>query len=306
MKIKVTLLFILICSGSFGQSNIISEDILIHNDSIELPGTLTYSKDNGPLIIWVHGSGNTDRNGNQGAIIKANYIKQFRDSINKKDIAFFSFDKRTSNPKNSKFLKNISFNDLVNDVKKVISHFKSDTRFSEIILIGHSQGSLIAMLASENTHKYISIAGPSSGIDKTLIQQITKQAPFLVDALKAHIKELKETGAIKEVNPMLLTLFKKENQAFFADWMQYNPSEEIKKLMIPILIISGTKDIQVKTEDADALHAANKNSTLVLINNMNHVLKNIEVDADNMKSYYAAHYKLSNKLISEIVKFIKK
>lgn len=306
MKIKTTFIIALISSISFGQATITSEEIVVFNDSIELPGTLSYTNVNTPLIIWVHGSGNVDRNGNQGTIIKANYIKQFRDSINKSDIAFFSFDKRTSNPKNFKYLKNISFNDLVDDVQKVVSHFKTDKRFSEIILVGHSQGSLIAMLASEGTQKFISIAGPSTGIDKTLIQQITKQAPFLVDALKAHIRELKETGSIKEVNQMLLTLFKKENQTFIADWLKYDPSEEIKKLTIPVLIIGGTKDIQVKVEDATALHESNKKTTLALIDNMNHVLKNIVDDADNMKSYYSADYSLSSELIASVLKFIKK
>mgnify|MGYP003384077175 CR=1 FL=1 len=304
MKTKLTFLFTLICLIAFGQSNIVSEEILIHNDSIELPGTLTYTNQNTPLIIWVHGSGNVDRNGNQGTVIKANYIKQFRDSINKHHIAFYSFDKRTANPNNVKFLKNTLFDNLVKDVQKIVAHFKDDKRFSEIILIGHSQGSLIAMLASEKINKYISLAGPSESIDNTLIQQISKQAPLLGDVTKAHIKELKETGAIKEVNTMLLSLFNKNNQPFLANWMQYNPSEEIKKLSIPLLIISGTKDIQLKEEDANMLHKANKKSTLVSIKNMNHVLKDIAVDADNMKSYYSADYALSKQLITTIVAFI--
>lgn len=304
MKYKIKYLFLFVWSFTNAQNNIVSEEVLITNDSIQLPGTLTYAKENIPLIIWVHGSGNVDRNGNQGTIIKANYIKQFRDSINKHHIAFFSFDKRTANPNNTKFLKETLFYDLVKDVQKVITHFKADNRFSEIVLIGHSQGSLIAMLASEKTDRYISLVGPAESIDKTLIQQINKQAPFLVDITKAHIKELKETGAIKDVNPMLLSLFKKNNQPFLANWMQYNPSEEIKKLTIPMLIISGTKDIQIKEEDANMLHKANEKSTLVIIKNMNHVLKNIAVDADNMKSYYSADYALSKRLIATIVAFI--
>ncbi len=306
MKTYITMLFLLINLISFGQSEITSEEILIQNDSIELPGTLTFSKANTSLIIWVHGSGNIDRNGNQGTIIKANYIKQFRDSINKKDIAFFSYDKRTSNKNNFKYLKNVIFTDFVNDIKKVIAHFKKDERFTKIILIGHSQGSLIAMLASENIDKYISLAGPSKPIDQTIIEQIKTQSPFMVPIVKAHIKELKETGAIKTVNPLLASLFNKQNQPFFIDWMQYNPSDEIKKLHIPILIINGTKDLQVKVDDAKELHNANPNSTLVIIDNMNHVLKHIDKDEDNMSSYYSADFPISEKLIETIVNFIKK
>ena len=39
---------------------------------------------------------------------------------------------------------------------------------------------------------------------------------------------------------------------------------------------------------------------------MNHVLKNIEKDSDNMNSYYSAEFKLSTELITTIVDFLKK
>ena len=129
---------------SFAQVK--SEEITINNMAIQLPGTLTYPSEKSPLVIWVHGSGGVDRNGNQ-----PQYIKQFRDKINKNNIAFFSYDKRTANPKNATFLQEdgILIADFVSDVKEVVNHFKGDERFTEIILAGHSQGSLIAMMALE-------------------------------------------------------------------------------------------------------------------------------------------------------------
>lgn len=304
MKFKALYIAVFISSICFGQK-INSEEILIKNDSIELPGTLTYTKENTPLIIWIHGSGNVDRNGNQHPIVKANYIKQFRDSINKEGIAFFSYDKRTSNKKNFKHLKGFLFKDLVKDAKKVIAHFKIEKRFSEIILIGHSQGSLVAMLASKNTSKYISIAGPSESINKTIIKQITKQSAEFGKVAEAHFKELFETGTIIQVNPLLASIFAKQNLEFIANYAKYNPVEEIKKVTIPALLINGTKDLQVKIEDAKALHKALPSSELVLIDNMNHVLKNIEKDADNLNSYYSANFQLSPKLITTIVAFLK-
>ena len=304
MKFKAIYITLIISSFCFGQK-INSEEILIKNNTIELPGTLTYIKENTPLIIWIHGSGNVDRNGNQGTIIKANYIKQFRDSINKEGIAFFSYDKRSANQKNIKNLKGTLFEDFVKDAKKVITYFKDNNRFSEIILIGHSQGSLVAMLASKKSNKYISIAGPSESIDKTIIKQVTKQSAEFGKITEAHFKELFETGTIEQVNPLLVTVFAKQNLDFIANYSKYNPIDEIKKLTIPTLIVNGTKDLQVKAEDAKALHKALPRSKLVLIENMNHVLKDIEKDSDNMNSYYTADFPLSTKLITTIVAFLK-
>lgn len=309
MRIKYLITLLFVSFISFGQSKITSEEIIIYNGSIELPGTLTYIKSikKQRLIIWVHGSGNVDRNGNQNGVnVQANYIKQFRDSVNKYDIAFFSYDKRTANPKNLKLLKNISFNDLVLDVQKVIFSFKDDPRYSEIILVGHSQGSLVAMLAvNEFVDKYISIAGLSESVNKTIIKQVSAQNEEFGKITEQHIDELISTGTINEVNPMLAALFAKKNHKFLLDYFKYNPQDKIKELKIPILILNGDKDIQVSIEDAKKLHKANPISRLVLIRNMNHVLKIINKDEDNLKSYYSADFPLSEELIRTIRAFIK-
>ena len=294
---------LVIFSISSAFSQIKKEEITINNMAIQLPGTLTYSAENQPLVIWVHGSGGVNRDGNT-----PNYIKQFRDEINKKEIAFFSYDKRTANIKNVKFIQEdgIYFSDFVSDLKEVINKFKDDKRFSEIILAGHSQGSLIAMLALENVDKYISIAGAGETIDKTLVRQVTAQSPAFGKLTKQYVKELKENGSISSVDPNLMSLFAPQNQPFLISWMNLDPIKEITKVKIPTLIINGDKDIQVQISDAENLKEAKPDATLVIIKNMNHPLKNIEKDEDNLKSYMSADYTISNELIETIENFIKK
>ena len=294
-------------SAAFAQVK--SEEVMITNGNIELPGTLSYTQENSPLVIWVHGSGNIDRNGNQaGAMINANYIQQFREEINKNDIAFLSYDKRTANAKNLKYIKKegVVFKDLINDVDEVINYFSSDERFTQIILIGHSQGSVIAMSILDNVDKYISLAGPSESVDKVITKQITNQSKDLGKITEAHFKELKETGKIKEVNPFLMSIFAPVNQSFIKSWMAYNPSEIIADVEIPTLIINGDKDLQVPIDDAKTLHEALKSSELVIIKNMNHVLKEVENDADNRNSYISADFPISKELIQVISEFINK
>lgn len=299
----ITYIIISIFTIATSLAQVKSEEININNQAIQLPGTLTYSEGKSPLIIWIHGSGGVDRNGNA-----PQYIKQFREAINKKGIAFFSYDKRTANPKNALFLKEdgVLITDFVSDAKEVVNHFKDDKRFSEIILTGHSQGSLIAMMALDNVDKYISIAGAGETIDKTLIRQLTAQNPELGKSAISHFKELKKTGEIKTVNPNLITLFAKPNQLFWASWIELNPLEEIKKVKIPTLIINGDKDLQVQIADAENLKTAKPDAELVIIKNMNHVLKRIEKDEDNMKSYMSADFLISKELINTITTFVLK
>ncbi|WP_299524388.1 alpha/beta hydrolase [Winogradskyella sp.] len=308
IKILQTLVFICFLSG-IAQSETTTEEFLLMNDSIQLPGTLTYNKnlEQQPLVIFVQGSGNPDRNGNQTALgVNANYIKALRDSLNKNNIAFYSYDKRNVTKANIPILINhFVFEDLVADVRTVIDSFKSDKRFNSITLLGHSQGSLVAMLAvSDDIDKYISLAGLGESVDNAITRQISAQSESLGQTTKDHFKELKSTGKIKEVNPMLLSIFAEANLDFLKSYMEYQPTNEISKLKIPTLIINGTKDIQVTVKDAEALHKANPSSKLVIIENMNHVLKTIEKDSDNLTSYSKADFPLSQELITVITKFI--
>jgi pimeloyl-ACP methyl ester carboxylesterase len=294
-------MFILLgISNGFSQTT--TQEITIQNQAIQLPGTLSYSAENSPLIIWVHGSGSVDRYGNQ-----PQYIQQFRTAVNKEKIAFFSYDKRTANPNNRAFLKEgVLFNDFILDVKEVVNHFKNDTRFNSITLVGHSQGSLTAMMALKNVDNYISIAGAGVTIDKILIKQLRAQSLEYANIAKAHFKELKETGSIKEVNPNLMAIFAKPNQEFWSSWIAVDPIKALKKITIPTLIINGDKDIQVGVENASKLKAAKPNASYAIIQNMNHILKDIEKEADNIKSYNSPEFPVSKQLIETIVSFVKK
>src|SRR5690606_9182385 len=313
MKTAITIFILFLTLPLSAQPNIVAEEILILNDSIKLPGTLTYDKNIKvqPLVIFIHGSGNVDRNGNQaGTIANDNYIKQLSDSLNLKGIAFYRYDKRTATAENLKFvMKDLVFDRFVEDASLAVDKFKDDSRFSSISLIGHSQGSLVGMLLAKNTKidKYISLAGPSQPFDETLITQVrTQNGDSIANIVENHFKQLKEKGTIDNLDPNLAGMFNKTNQTFFSTWMAYNPSEEIKKLKVPSLIINGDKDLQVSVEDANTLHKYNEGSELVIIENMNHVLKTIENDEDNIKSYSAPEYPLSSKLITTVVAFIKK
>lgn len=303
----ITHIIIYIFGIYIATAQVKSEEIILKNGNIELPGTLTFTQEKVPLIIWVHGSGNVDKDGNQaGTPVKANYIKQFRDAVNKENIAFFSFDKRTANKKNREYLKGTKITGFAEDVKTVVNHFKDENRFSKIILAGHSQGSLIAMLALKNVDKYISIAGAGETIDKTIVKQIGKNNAILGEAAQEQFDSLKIHKKITIVNPFLISIFAKQNQKFLYSWMQINPVEEIKKINIPVLIVQGDKDLQVKIADAEILHQANQNSELVIIKNMNHGLKDIKKNEDNLASYYSDSYPISTKLIDVITKFVKK
>ena len=77
---------------------------------------------------------------------------------------------------------------------------------------------------------------------------------------------------------------------------------------MPVLILQGKNDIQVKEEDAMLLKKASPKAELVLIDKMNHVLKDCESinPQQQMAVYNNPSLPVNAALINAIAEFIKK
>lgn len=260
------------------------------------------------LVILIAGSGPTNRSGNSTMGGINNSLKFLAEGLAENGIAVFSYDKRIFAQMIAKTLdeKTLSFEDFINDAKNVITYFQSQKKYSKIIIAGHSEGSLIGMVAALNTADgYVSLAGAGRCIDEVLLEQLSKQSPKMKDAAKEGFASLKEGKTFENKNPMLTSLFRESVQPYMISWIKYNPQVEIKKLTIPILLINGTKDLQVPASDAELLHVANSKSELKIIENMNHIFKEITVDEDNLKSYSDPNLPVIPELISTLTTFVK-
>ncbi|MGV1013257.1 MAG: alpha/beta hydrolase [Flavobacterium sp.] len=260
------------------------------------------------LVILIAGSGPTNRSGNSTVAGVNNSLKYLAEGLSQNGIAVFSYDKRIFAQMITKTLdeKSLSFEDFINDAKDVITFFQSQKKYSKIIIAGHSEGALIGMVAGLNTSNgYISLDGAGRCIDEVLSEQIAKQAPTMKETVDKGLATLKEGKTFENKNPMLASLFRESVQPYMISWIKYDPRVEIKKLNIPILLINGTKDIQVPTTDAELLHAANPKSELKLIENMNHIFKEIKVEEDNLKSYSNPNLPVMPELINTMTTFVK-
>ena len=236
-----------------------------------------------------------------------NSLKFLAEGLTQNGFAVFSYDKRIFAQMISKTMdeKKLSFEDFINDAKDVITYFKSQKKYAKIIIAGHSEGSLIGMVAAkDNVDGYVSLAGAGRPIDEVISEQVAKNSPTLKEVAATDFAILKEGKTFENKNPMLASLFRESIQPYMISWIKYNPQDEIKKLQIPILIINGTKDIQVPPSDAELLHKANLKSTLKIIDNMNHIFKEITVDEDNIKSYSDPKLPVMPELIQQITTFI--
>jgi pimeloyl-ACP methyl ester carboxylesterase len=277
----------------------------------QLYGTLTVPDDvkKCPVALIIAGSGPTDRNGNN-PMMKNNSLKMLAEALAKNGIASLRFDKRGIGESKASAVTESSlvFENYTEDAKSWINFLKQDKRFTQLTVIGHSEGSLIGMIAGAKANKFISIAGAGEPADKLLKSQISSKSNKQVEDMTFPIIDsLKAGNKVNKVDPLLNSLFRASIQPYLISWFKCDPQIEIKKLTVPVLIIQGNNDLQVSVKDAENLSQANKNAELVIIDKMNHVLKIIDGDKQaNIASYNNENLPVSETMINKIVSFIKK
>ena len=304
MKYKSTLLcFFLASVFTLAQEEI----IVLETPTGNIEGTLLVpSKKNAPLVLIIAGSGPTDRDGNSGSL-KNNSLKMLAQGLYDNNIASLRFDKRGVAGSLSAYKSELRFEDYINDVEQWTKVLKNDSRFSSVIILGHSEGSLIGMIAAQKgmVEKYISMAGPGVTMQATLRRQLADQPPYILSMSLPIIEELEKGKTVDSVPPLINALFRPSIQPYLISCFKYDPAIEITKVKCPILIIQGTTDIQIPVNEAEILASANSNSQLVIIEGMNHILKEAEAHRLlNLQTYGDPNLELKQGLIESITMFI--
>ena len=264
------------------------------------------------IVLMISGSGPTDRDGNtQGLPGRNNSLKYLAEALGRHGIASIRYDKRGIGKSAFSAIKekDLKFENYIDDAKAWVSWLKKQNKYTKLFILGHSEGSLIGMVAAQQSDidGFISIAGTGKPASDIIIEQTKNQfTPDLVKETERIINELKNGKFVKTLPPVLNPLFRESVQPYLISWFNYDPAKEIAKLNCPILIVQGTTDIQVSIEDAKILKDANKHSKVCLIKGMNHVLKEVSKNMQKqLASYSDPSLPVSDSLITEITSFIK-
>jgi pimeloyl-ACP methyl ester carboxylesterase len=230
-------------------------------------------------------------------------------ALGKAGIASLRYDKRmigqsvTINKENQ-----LRFEDYVDDAVSLIGMLSDDERFSKIIIAGHSEGSLVGMLAcaDEPVKGYISLSGAGQPAEKILTEQMKSQPQYIADGFKAILDSLRKGKITDNVDPALYAIARPSIQPYIMSWCRYDPQREIKKLKMPVLIIQGTTDLQVSVDNAYKLKDAKSNAKLIIIRGMNHILKDAPPDKEqNLATYKNPDLPLDTTMVTAVIDFIK-
>jgi pimeloyl-ACP methyl ester carboxylesterase len=312
---KAALIFLFSCVLFVPMMGIAdSEEVTVQREGFELHGTLELPKTAGaiPVALIIAGSGPTDRDGNSTLLPgKNDHLRLLGEGLAAEGIASLRYDKRGIGKSASSALKEeeVVMEDFVRDAVSLVEFLRDDARFSTATVIGHSEGSLVGMLASQAAavDGFVSIAGAGFPIYDILLRQIAPQlSAALYEEAAGIVDELLSGRTVRKMDKVLMPLFRPSVQPFLISHFAYDPSKEISKLSIPVLIVQGETDIQTSSSDAAALFAASRNAASVTVEKMNHVLKEAESDQrSQMNAYSNPSLPLAEGLVDTVATFIR-
>jgi uncharacterized protein len=295
----------------------VADEVTLQTPTGTLYGTLLMppSSQRVPVVLIISGSGPTDRDGNSALSDGPNNcLRMLAESLAAHGIASLRYDKRGVAASAAALTKDLTFDTEIDDAAGWLRQLRGDVRFSLLIIAGHSQGSLTAMVAARraSADRLISLDGLGRPGGDGLLRQIEQNlfgqfSPAAIDAARKIVASL--SAGVPVPNAMvpleLRDLFDQSLQPYLISWFRYDPAAEIARFMVPVLIVHGTTDIQVPVDDAMLLSNANRAAELEIVSGMNHILKDVPNDLDKeLRSYSDPTLPIDPNLVLTVSSFI--
>jgi pimeloyl-ACP methyl ester carboxylesterase len=242
-----------------------------------------------PLAIVYSGSGTSDRNGGVTRSYRALAL-----ALKEAGVASLRWDDEGAGASAGALPtdpREFTYDHELADSAAWTRRFRTDRRFSSLVLMGHSQGALTAALVASNpdvrVDGVVSLAGTSLRAGRLLVTQTPASASAA--ERQAVIDSVTALEAGREVDPTTLpprvaALFPPEVQPYFIVWFAYDPLAAYRALRVPTLIVHGATDQLVPPSQADELAAVTASATVRIIDRMAHTLKYAESDASSQRA----------------------
>lgn len=311
MMLRVLLLSLSLFTGLVNAA-VLQRPVSLDTGHGELYGSMLLPKSAQPVpvVLIISGSGPTDRDGNNPDGGRNDSLKRLAWVLAKHNIASVRYDKRgvAASLAATPDERNLTLDAYVADAVAWGKQLKADPRLGQLIVLGHSEGALIASLAAAQLDAagVISISGTARPVDQVLRQQLSYRLPPALMVRSNELLDSLKAGQIdNDVPPALQVIFRPSVQPYLITLFREDPAAAFARLKMPALIIQGSNDIQVSVDDARVLKAAKPDAQLTLIDGMNHVLRIVPNDLKRqLASYKDPQLPLAAELGRSIISFI--
>jgi alpha-beta hydrolase superfamily lysophospholipase len=265
----------------------------------------------GPAVLIIAGSGPTDRNGN-GPGLSTDTYKLLAEGFAAHGIRSLRYDKRGIGESRAMVAREeeARFTHFVDDAIAAIKALSARADVSKVIVAGHSEGALIAILAAQKNDLagVILLAATGRPLAAVLRDQLRAglPEPLRTDALNI-LDRLSAGERVEQIRPELNSLFRPSVQPFLMSLISIDPAEELKSLKTPVLLVQAGRDLQIQRSDFDALTKARPDIRTIMLPQANHTLKVAPEDrAGNIALYTNRRAPLDPGLMPPLIDFVQR
>jgi len=283
-----------------------AEEAAIRVGAIDAVLTTPSGVDKPAVAILIAGSGSIDHDGN-GPQIKPATLKKLAEQLAARQIATLRYDKRGAGGWKPEFGRpeDFRFKDYVDDAVALVDYLRSRGQFSRIVLVGHSEGGLVAILTARRAQidRLILLATAArrqgdllkAQLEKTLTPDRFAPIAKAIDAIMS--------GQIVDPTPSGLSIPPSMQPGIASAFLE-DPIDPLKQLILPVLIVGGGRDRQLARLDLVALAAAAPAAKTLWLPDMNHVLVDVADEADDAAAYNQPERPLDPDMIEAVAAFI--
>lgn len=316
-RFLITALFVAVAarpSPAFAAPPWEERDVAIDVGGLTLRGTIVMpaGTDRVTGVLLLAGSGPIDRNGNPPSGHN-DVLRRIAYGLANAGIGSLRADKRAVGGSVSIVMReeDLRFDAYADDAVRWVDFLRAQPRIDSVFIIGHSEGALVGTVAAQRTRLdgLVAIAGAGSSVGSVLRQQFAT-GPVWTPSMRAaagHIIDELEAGrTVGQLPPELAAMFRPSVQPYLISQFRYDPAVEIARLRLPILIMQGNRDLQISVADAQRLAAAAPKADLVLLDGVNHVLRDAPADRDgNLALYIEPERPLAAAVLPSIIGFVR-
>jgi hypothetical protein len=301
-----TIIAALAAFGLFAMTvNASADETRIRVGAIDAVLTVPSDVERPPVALLIAGSGSTDHDGN-GPQVKPATLKKLAEQLAARKIATLRYDKRGAGGWKPEFGRpeDFRFKDYVDDAAALVNYLRSSEKFSKVILVGHSEGGLVAILTARRVpvDRLVLLATAARRQGDLLKAQLEKTiAP---DAFKPVAAAIDAIMAGQVVDPPPGLSIPPSMQPGIASAFTEDPIDPLKRIEQPTLIVGGGRDRQVVRLDFAALTAASPVAKAVWLPDMDHVLVDVSDEADDLVAYNQPERPLDPDLVDSVAAFI--
>ena len=282
-----------------------------------LSGTLLDAGKSKPVIVIIPGSGPTDRDGNNPGGVTASNLRLLAEGLARRGISTVRIDKRGMFGSKAAVASGnaVTIAAYATDAHAWAKSARAATGAKCVWLLGHSEGSLVALVAAQDRADLcgvISVSGAGRKLGAVIREQLQANpanASILAPALTTLDRLEKGQQVDSTTLPAPLQgLFNNAVQPYLIDLLSQDPTAFASTLKLPLLIVQGGRDLQVKVADAKMLAAAQPKARLVILPTVNHMLKVVATDspAANFATYSNTSLPIAPGVVDAIAGFVGK